>query len=133
MRIRIREIYIIKMTNLLITGLIIYSTHIDNIGLKKEENPVRLTVRQCGDLVQSFSRNKGKIGNQDMMKEKRVEQSDITDWLLCPICSGKTRIKVRPDTVILNLPLYCPKCKRETLICVKDKKVSIVQSSAENN
>ena len=27
-------------------------------------------------------------------------------WVLCPICNNKTRIKVRPDTVLENFPLY---------------------------
>ncbi len=40
-------------------------------------------------------------------------------WVLCPICNNKTRIKVRPDTVLENFPLFCPKCKRETIISVK--------------
>ncbi|RGN04265.1 MULTISPECIES: cysteine-rich KTR domain-containing protein [Blautia] len=37
------------------------------------------------------------------------------EWLLCPICKNKTRIKLRYDTVLNNFPLYCPKCKIETL------------------
>ena len=61
-----------------------------------------------------------------MRNEDYVTDKEKTEWLLCPICLGKTRIKVREDTVILNLPMYCPKCKRETLICVKDKKVSTI-------
>lgn len=39
-----------------------------------------------------------------------------TQWLLCPICNKKTRIKVREDTELKNFPLYCPKCKKESLI-----------------
>ncbi|MFR9076729.1 MAG: cysteine-rich KTR domain-containing protein [Dorea formicigenerans] len=41
------------------------------------------------------------------------------EWLLCPICKNKTRIKLRYDTVLNNFPWYCPKCKIETLIRVK--------------
>lgn len=41
------------------------------------------------------------------------------DWILCPFCSGKTRVKVRPDTVLINFPLYCPKCGKEKLISIK--------------
>ena len=37
-------------------------------------------------------------------------------WVLCPICNNKTRTKIRPDTVLENFPLYCPKCKQETII-----------------
>ncbi|HCO62607.1 MAG TPA: hypothetical protein DIT49_04145, partial [Clostridiales bacterium] len=40
------------------------------------------------------------------------------EWLLCPICKGKTRIKLRWDTVLEHFPLYCPKCKGETLVDV---------------
>ena len=39
-------------------------------------------------------------------------------WVKCPICNGKTRIKVYPDAVLLNFPLYCPKCKRENKVNV---------------
>ena len=47
-------------------------------------------------------------------------------WLLCPLCRGKTRLRLREDTVIINLPLYCPKCKRETLVNVSFYKTDIV-------
>lgn len=36
-------------------------------------------------------------------------------WLYCPICSSKTRIQLRTDTVLENFPLFCPKCKHETV------------------
>ena len=47
-------------------------------------------------------------------------------WVLCPICNNKTRIKVRPDTVLENFPLYCPKCKQETIINVTGQNVVAV-------
>ena len=37
-------------------------------------------------------------------------------WLLCPVCKNKTRIRLREDTELQNFPLYCPKCRQETLI-----------------
>lgn len=40
-------------------------------------------------------------------------------WVLCPVCNSKTRIKIRKDTELINFPLYCPKCKHETLISIK--------------
>ncbi len=49
-----------------------------------------------------------------------------TIWLLCPFCRGKTRDRVRVDTALLNYPLYCPKCKREVLINVKNLKIEVV-------
>ncbi|WP_330695406.1 cysteine-rich KTR domain-containing protein [Anaerotignum sp.] len=48
-------------------------------------------------------------------------------WLLCPVCSSKTRIKLRQDTVIERLPLYCPKCKKEILISVKQLNITIIK------
>lgn len=45
---------------------------------------------------------------------------DLNKWILCPICNNKTRTKIRKDTIIKNFPLYCPKCKIETLISVKE-------------
>ena len=38
------------------------------------------------------------------------------NWIHCPICSNKTRLKVRKDTILENFPLFCPKCKQETLV-----------------
>ncbi|QNM10458.1 MULTISPECIES: cysteine-rich KTR domain-containing protein [Clostridia] len=39
-----------------------------------------------------------------------------------PVCGNKTRDKIRRDTVIKKFPLYCPKCKQETVIDVQDQK-----------
>lgn len=47
-------------------------------------------------------------------------------WVPCPICGGKTRTKVREDTVLRHFLLYCPKCRRETLINLKDQQITIV-------
>lgn len=40
-------------------------------------------------------------------------------WLLCPVCGNKTRLKLREDTILEKFPLYCPKCRQETLINVQ--------------
>ena len=48
-------------------------------------------------------------------------------WLLCPVCGNKTRLKLREDTVLENFPLYCPKCKQETLINVQQMNMSIIK------
>ena len=53
------------------------------------------------------------------------------EFLLCPVCKSKTRIMLRPDTVLENFPLFCPKCKQETLISVKDMKVSAIKKGVE--
>ena len=41
-------------------------------------------------------------------------------WIFCPVCGNKTRSKIRADTILINYPLYSPKCKQERLITVKD-------------
>ncbi|BAL69337.1 cysteine-rich KTR domain-containing protein [Streptococcus mutans] len=51
----------------------------------------------------------------------------ITEWLLCPICKSKTRIKLRKNTELRNFPLYCPKCKLETLVNIKELKTTIIK------
>lgn len=49
------------------------------------------------------------------------------EWILCPVCGNKTRNQVRKDTVLLNFPLYCPKCKQETLIEVENLQVTVIK------
>ncbi len=46
--------------------------------------------------------------------------SGKTEWIYCPVCGNKTRLQIRLDTVLKNFPLYCPKCKQENLIDVKE-------------
>lgn len=41
------------------------------------------------------------------------------EWIICPVCGNKTRLKMREDTIMENFPLYCPKCKKESLINIK--------------
>ena len=48
-------------------------------------------------------------------------------WLLCPVCGNKTRLKLREDTILENFPLYCPKCKQETLINVQQMNISVIR------
>ena len=48
-------------------------------------------------------------------------------WILCPVCSNKTRVKIRDDTVLENFPLFCPKCKQETIINVKQLNMSVIK------
>lgn len=48
-------------------------------------------------------------------------------WILCPICGNKSRDRIREDTVLMNFPLYCPKCKQESLIEVKKLQVTVIK------
>ena len=49
------------------------------------------------------------------------------EWIICPVCGNKTRLKMRIDTIIKNFPLYCPKCKQESLIEVKNMQVKVIK------
>lgn len=51
----------------------------------------------------------------------------LKEWIYCPVCGSKTRDKVRADTEIINFPLYCPKCKQESLIEVKKLKIKVIK------
>lgn len=53
------------------------------------------------------------------------DQINDSLWVPCPICGCKTRTKVNEDTVMINFPLFCPKCKRETLINVVKLKMTV--------
>ncbi len=50
-----------------------------------------------------------------------------TKWILCPVCGNKTHTKIRTDTELINFPLSCPKCKKETLICISKFKITIIK------
>lgn len=49
-----------------------------------------------------------------------------TNWIYCPICHQQTRLKIRVDTELKNFPLYCPKCKHEILIDIKQLNMTII-------
>lgn len=63
--------------------------------------------------------------NREKTKHRTVFMNN-TEWIYCPVCGNKTRLKMRGDTELKNFPLYCPKCKQESLIEVKDFKITIV-------
>lgn len=54
-----------------------------------------------------------------------------TEFILCPICGGKTRNKARIDTELKNFPLFCPKCKKESLVDVKNLEITIKEPDAK--
>ncbi len=36
--------------------------------------------------------------------------------VLCPLCGRKTKTMVFADTELIHFPLFCPWCKRESII-----------------
>ena len=53
-------------------------------------------------------------------------------WVMCPLCGAKTRLRLLQKTVLVSFPLFCPKCRRESIINARNYKVekSYNQSSA---
>lgn len=49
------------------------------------------------------------------------------DWIRCPVCGNKTRDRIREDTILRNYPLYCPKCKQETLVEAENLQVTVIK------
>ena len=54
----------------------------------------------------------------------------ISEWLRCPVCGNKTRLKIRGDTELKYFPLFCPKCRQETLINVKHLNTTVIKEPA---
>ena len=62
-------------------------------------------------LMQNLSLARRADEEQIASKRRKAD----TFWIRCPICQGKTRTKVQEETVLINFPLYCPKCRKEVL------------------
>ncbi|MFL0195010.1 cysteine-rich KTR domain-containing protein [Clostridium sp. WILCCON 0269] len=66
-----------------------------------------------------------------MVVNKNIKQEDGRvykyEWILCPVCSNKTRVRIRGDTVLENFPLFCTRCKQQTLINVKQLNLSVIK------
>ena len=56
---------------------------------------------------------------------------DNQTWVMCPVCGNKTRTKIRKDTELINFPMFCPKCKKESIINVKKQQITIIEPDAK--
>ena len=56
-----------------------------------------------------------------------MNKMDKSQWIICPVYGGKTRDRIREDTILKNYPLYCPKCKQEYLIEAKELNITIIK------
>lgn len=52
--------------------------------------------------------------------------TENSEWIYCPGCGNKTRDRIRKNTILKNYPLYCPKCKRETLIEAENLQIIVI-------
>ena len=65
-------------------------------------------------------------------REKKVKMDKKEEWVMCPICGSKTRVRLRHDTELKNFPLFCPKCKQECLINAKEYRIIAVEKGTES-
>ena len=56
-----------------------------------------------------------------------MDINNRAEWVCCPICRNKTRLQIRADTELKNFPLYCPKCRHESLIDAKNLHVMVIE------
>lgn len=51
-------------------------------------------------------------------QEKEEGTIKISDkgFIICPKCNRQTKTKINPDTELKRFPLFCPWCKKETII-----------------
>ncbi len=59
--------------------------------------------------------------------ETEIMMEQEMRWVICPVCNNKTRIKLRKDTVINNFLLFCPKCRQERLINVREFQIEVIK------
>ena len=74
-------------------------------------------------FFQNTCKPKG-LGGSLMVNMMNIGHSPI----LCPVCGNKTRTMIQENTEMRNFPLYCPKCKKETIINVQDMKITLAVS-----
>ena len=55
--------------------------------------------------------------------KKVVEEKQ---WVLCPLCGAKTRLQLLLETELKSFPLFCPKCKRESIINAQNFQIEII-------
>ena len=65
-------------------------------------------------------------GGRKGAEPMRTDRTD-THWVLCPVCGGKTRLKLLEETELKCFPLFCPKCRRETIISAAHLRVSVLE------
>ena len=61
---------------------------------------------------------------KDVGEEKR--------WVLCPWCGAKTRLQILRETELVTFPLFCPKCRHESIINAKNFIIETKQPDAKD-
>lgn len=40
-------------------------------------------------------------------------------WAVCPVCGWARMMRVEPDTKAMRLPVYCKRCRHETIVNIE--------------
>jgi len=54
---------------------------------------------------------------------------ESSTWVRCPVCGGRTHVKVYKDSALLNFPLYCHICKRETRVSIVQRNLVVIDKA----
>ena len=60
------------------------------------------------------------VGNYAHGENHTDARAEKRQWVLCPRCGAKTRLQILRETELKSFPLFCPKCRRESMINVKN-------------
>lgn len=50
-------------------------------------------------------------------------------WAVCPDCGGNTRTRVREDSVLFHHLMYCPRCKKNFLVNIRQFQTEVVREA----
>lgn len=51
-------------------------------------------------------------------------------WGICPLCGNPKYVKVNPTTTARDLPEFCKRCRRESIVNIEAPEPATVASSA---
>lgn len=60
-----------------------------------------------------------------------MQQAEEKRWILCPQCGEKTRLQILRQTELKAFPLFCPKCRNESIINARNFIVEIGRPDAK--
>ena len=60
-----------------------------------------------------------------------TESEAVKRWVLCPRCGAKTRLQILRETELKTFPLFCPKCRCESIVNVKNYIIETKQPDAK--
>ena len=56
-----------------------------------------------------------------------IKMQEETQWIICPKCGEKTKVKLQKSTIMKNFLLYCHKCKKEFTVDVQNFIVTVIE------